>query len=55
MIATKRLIDEFLLKKIYIPKFENFDNLIKRSRKFAKEKQIKPEDVKKTIKKVRAN
>ncbi len=37
--------DTIMLKKIEMPKFERFDNIIKKGRYFASKKGIKPEDV----------
>ena len=37
--------DTIMLKKIEMPKFERFDNIIKKGRHFASKKGIKPEDV----------
>lgn len=45
--------DAVLLKRIDMPSFKNFDKLIAKTRAFAKEKGIKPEDVEATVKKVR--
>ncbi len=39
-----------VLKKLEMPSFKGFDNLLKRTREFAKSKKIKPEDVEEAIK-----
>lgn len=45
--------DSMVLKPIQTPKFEIFKDLIERSRKFAKEKNLKRSDVQKIIRQVR--
>ncbi len=45
--------DTVVLKKIGMPSFKDFDKLIKKTRDFAKEKNIKKEYVEEAIKKAR--
>lgn len=45
--------DTIMLKKIEIPKFEKFDEIVEKGRKFAKKKNIKPKDVSQAIKEFR--
>ena len=42
-----------LLKKIEIPSFGDFNGLLRKTQKFAKERKIKPKDVKGAISRVR--
>ena len=42
-----------VLKKIEPPSFKNFDKLLEKTRKFAKEKGITPKDVEEAIKRAR--
>ena len=41
--------DTVILKRIEAPKFDRFDEIMKKDRDFAKKKNIKPEDVEKVI------
>lgn len=45
--------DTIILKKIEVPSFKGFEKLLKETRKFAKEKNIKESDVDETIKRRR--
>ncbi len=45
--------DTIMLKKIEMPNFEKFDEIIKKGRNFARKKGIKPGDVSKAIKEYR--
>ena len=46
--------DTIILKKFEVPSFKGFENLLKKTRKFAREKPIKLEDIESTIKRVRS-
>ena len=46
--------DTIVLKKLEVPSFKGFENLLKRTREFAKEKGIKHEDVDSAVKRVRS-
>lgn len=46
--------DIILLKKLEVPSFNGFENLLKNTRKFSKDKKIEPEDVDLAIKRVRS-
>ncbi|MFH1211445.1 MAG: AbrB/MazE/SpoVT family DNA-binding domain-containing protein, partial [Candidatus Woesearchaeota archaeon] len=45
--------DTIILKKIEAPSFKNFENLLKKTREFSKNKSIKQSDVKQAVKSVR--
>jgi len=45
--------DTIILKKLKMPSFEGFDQLLKKTREFAKNRKIKQEDVNEAIRKVR--
>jgi len=45
--------DTVILKRIKMPSFKNFDKLIKKTQEFAKEKRIKPSDVREAIKSIK--
>lgn len=45
--------DTVVLKKITMPSFKNFDKLLQKTMKFAKEKGIAKEDVEEAIKRAR--
>ena len=45
--------DTIILKKIEEPSFKGFEKLIKKTREFAKKKQIKENDVNEAIKRTR--
>ena len=45
--------DTIVLKKLEMPSFKGFDKLLKRTREFAKNRKIKPEDVDEAVKRTR--
>jgi len=45
--------DTIILKKIEVPSFKDFDKLLKKTRDFARKKDIKPSDVEEAIKNAR--
>lgn len=45
--------DTIVLKKLEMPSFKGFDNLLKKTREFAQSKKIKPEDVEEAVKRTR--
>ena len=45
--------DTVVLKKITMPSFENFDKLLRKTMRFAKEKGVTKEDVEDAIKRAR--
>lgn len=45
--------DTVILKRLEAPKFEKFDEIMKKSREFAKTKRIKPGDVGKAVEEYR--
>ncbi|MBS3176547.1 AbrB/MazE/SpoVT family DNA-binding domain-containing protein [Candidatus Woesearchaeota archaeon] len=45
--------DTVILKKIAMPSFDNFDKLIEKTQKFAKEKNLAEEKVKRAIQRAR--
>ena len=45
--------DTIVLKKLEVPSFKGFDKLLKKTREFAKKKEIKKSDVKNAIKETR--
>ena len=47
--------DTIVLKKLGIPSFKGFDKLLKKTRDFAKQQQIKPKDINETVKRLRSN
>ena len=47
--------DTIILKPFDLPSMDEFDELIEEARRQAREAGLKPEDIKKTIKKVRRN
>lgn len=46
--------DTIVLKKLEVPSFKGFENLLKKTREFAKDKKIKSEDVESAVKRVRS-
>ena len=46
--------DTIVLKKLEVPSFKGFDKLLKKTREFAKKKDLNPSDVDEAIKRVRA-
>ena len=45
--------DTIILKKIEVPSFKGFDNLLKNTREFVRKKGIKPSDVAEAVERVR--
>ena len=46
--------DTIILKKLEMPSFKGMDNLLKKTREFAKNNKIKPEDVEEAVKRTRS-
>ena len=46
--------DTVILKKIKVPSFDNFDKLIRKTQEFAKNKGIKPSDLKEAIERAKS-
>ncbi len=46
--------DTIILKKLEMPSFKGMDSLLKKTREFAKNNKIKPEDVEEAVKRTRS-
>ena len=46
--------DTIILKKLEMPSFKGMDSLLKKTRDFAKNNKIKPEDVEEAVKRTRS-